>query len=551
MNTIGSKISDSSSNVSSSRGTSAGLSAGGAQAITTAGAVRQAAPINGNMILAQMQPGSTFSGDIIDVRGSAIKLLLSGEKTLNAAATDAKNLNIGDHITFNVTSNNGSTVVIKPVKVNSYNTNVLLKSLEAAELPVTERNIEIIKAMMKHEMSIDKKSVTDMMKKIEGFKIENPENIVSMDKHGIPLTQENVDQFAAYKNYEHRIMAQAESMASELPDMLNDMVSRGDETKAVSVAKELITILNDKLLNPDIVSNDIDKQGTTANINMSEAAVSSQNATENMSAADVDFLKNMGLMEQEDMVYTPEYSRYESKVNLSFQQVMNNLNTLTGNELKAFIQSDDFKEFIRDRVERSFELDAEKMSEEGDESKKTVKKLYENLDNKTENILAVLEKAGESTSKLAQTAGNIRNNMQFMQDLNQMASYIQLPIKFNESKAHGDLYVFNRKKGMPVDKDVVTAFLHLDMDNLGATDVHVTMEKNFVSIKFALDDVESIAIVDEHLPELADKLEKKGYTTSFTVEQTEEGTAKTPFDKVLETDKPQISIKRYSFDVRA
>ncbi len=551
MNTIGGKVPDGSSNVSNTRGTSTGLNAGGGQTITNAGAVRQAAPINGNMILAQMQPGSTFAGDIIDVRGSAIKLLLSGEKTLNATASEAKNLNIGDHITFNVTSNNGSTVVIKPTKVNSYNTNVLLKSLEAAELPATDRNIEIIKAMMKHEMSIDKKSVTDMMRKIEGFKTDSPENIVAMEKHGIPLTQENVDQFAAYKNYEHRIMAQAESVATDMPEMLQEMVATGDETQAVAVAKELVNILNDSLLTPEAASQPgMEATAFEADMDMSAQAQVVADNPENMSDADVEFLKSMGLMEQ-DATYTPEYTKAERRDVMSYEQVMNKFDSLTGDELKEFLKSDEFKDFIRDRVERSFELDAEKLAEEGDDSKKTVKKLYENLDHKTEAMLTVLEKAGESTSKLAQTAGNIRNNMQFMQDLNQMASYVQLPIKFNESKAHGDLYVFNRKKGMPVDKDVVTAFLHLDMDNLGATDIHVTMEKNFVSIKFALDDMESINIVDEHLPELATRLESKGYTTTFTVGQNEGAEGQTPFDKVLETDKPQISIKRYSFDVRA
>ncbi len=551
MNTIGGKVSDGSSNVSNTRGTSTGLNAGGGQTITNAGAVRQAAPINGNMILAQMQPGSTFAGDIIDVRGSAIKLLLSGEKTLNATASEAKNLNIGDHITFNVTSNNGSTVVIKPTKVNSYNTNVLLKSLEAAELPATDRNIEIIKAMMKHEMSIDKKSVTDMMRKIEGFKTDSPENIVAMEKHGIPLTQENVDQFAAYKNYEHRIMAQAESVATDMPEMLQEMVATGDETQAVAVAKELVNILNDSLLTPEAASQPgMEATAMEADMDMSTQAQTVADNPENMSDADVEFLKSMGLMEQ-DAIYTPEYTKAERRDIMSYEQVMNKFDSLTGDELKDFLKSDEFKDFIRDRVERSFELDAAKLAEEGDDSKKTVKKLYENLDHKTEAMQTVLEKAGESTSKLAQTAGNIRNNMQFMQDLNQMASYVQLPIKFNESKAHGDLYVFNRKKGMPVDKDVVTAFLHLDMDNLGATDIHVTMEKNFVSIKFALDDMESINIVDEHLPELATRLESKGYATTFTVEQNEDAEGQTPFDKVLETDKPQISIKRYSFDVRA
>ncbi len=546
MNTIGSKISDSSSNVSSTRGTSAGLNTGGGQSVTNAGAVRQAASINGNMILAQMKPGSIFAGDIIDVRGSVIKLLLSGEKMLNASTSEAKNLNIGDHITFNVTSNNGSTVTIKPVKVNSYNTNVLLKSLEAAELPTTERNINIIKAMMKHEMSIDKKSVIDMIKKIDGFKTESPENIVAMEKHGIPLTQSNVDQFMAYKNYEHRIMAQAESVATDMPQMLEDMLMTGEETKVVSVAKELVNILNKELL----ISEETHDTTKTAFANKSSDMPLPVFSQENMPDMDIEYLKNMGLMEQDAFYIADEY-KAEYKSVMPFEQVINKLDTLSGGELKDFFKSDEFKDFIKDRVERSFELDAKQLSEEGDESKKTVKKLYENLDNKTQAMLSVLEKAGESTSKLAQTAANIRNNMQFMQDLNQMASYIQLPVKFNENKAHGDLYVFNRKKGMPLDKDVVTAFLHLDMDNLGATDVHVTMERNFVSIKFVLDDRDSIKIVEEHLPELATKLEKKGYTTSFNVEQSQESEGTTPFDKVLETDKPQISIKRYSFDVRA
>ena len=141
--------------------------------------------------------------------------------------------------------------------------------------------------------------------------------------------------------------------------------------------------------------------------------------------------------------------------------------------------------------------------------------------------------------------------MKFMQDLNQMAANIQLPVKFNENKAHGDLYVFNRKKGMPVSKDVVTAFLHLDMESLGATDVHVSLEKPALKTDFVLWDDESAKIVERHLFELKERLEKKGFVTSISVECKPDETTSNPFDKMLETDKPQISIKRYSFDVRA
>lgn len=528
------------------KGTSTGMPTGGrGVTVTNAGAVRQTAQINGNMVLAQMKPGTNFAGDIIDVRGNAIKLLLTGEKLLNATATDARNLNIGDHIIFNVSSNNGSSVVIKPVKVNHFNTNMLLRALEAAEMPTTEKNKSIVRAMMEHEMPIDKNSVMEMMKKVEIFKTDNPEYIVAMDKHGIPLTQENVEQYGAYKNCEHRLMAQAESMADDIPQLLSESMAGGDESKAVNLAKALLDILNESPLQPEDtpVKN---SENVLTNITLQP---------EELSESDTQFLKSMGLTDEAaGAVYEGaglEQEKPVIKEPLTSEQVMERLNTLKGDELKQFIESDDFKAHIREKLERSFEININKLPTEGEETKELVKKLYESLDKKTESMLELLNNSGEGHSRLAQNATNMRNNMQFMQDLSQMASYVQLPVKFNESKAHGELYVYNRKKGMPVDKDVLTAFLHLDMDNLGATDINVTMEKQTVTTQFSLSDEESMRIVEENLPLLKERLEKKGYHASFTVDTAAGIEEENPFDKVLETDKPQISIKRYSFDVRA
>ena len=126
MNSIDKRITSSSAgDIKSLRAASTGTGTSGATTVTNGNAVRQTAQITGNMLLAQMQPGSTFSGDIIDVRGYAIKILLGDEKTLDATTADSKNLNIGDHITFNVSSNDGKTVMIKPIKINNFNTNVL------------------------------------------------------------------------------------------------------------------------------------------------------------------------------------------------------------------------------------------------------------------------------------------------------------------------------------------------------------------------------------------------------------------------------------------
>ena len=555
MNSIGKRIT-SSSDIKNIRQASLGSSSGGVTSTNT-NALRQTAQVTGNMLLAQMQPGETFSGDIIDVRGYAIKILLGNDKTLDASTTDSKNLNIGDHITFNVSSNDGKTVMIKPLKINTYNTNVLLKALEAADVPPTERNVSVVKAMMQNEMSIDKQSLGEMIKKVDTLEAENPQDVVMMERHSIPLTKENVEQFGAYRNCEHRIMAQAQTVAEEIPNLIKEALSQKEgegislsssntnenEKQVVELAKNIINILSDEQVINESDAKVIPKM-------IKSEVINEQPIIEN-NGEDETFLDKLNMNDDGVVLTIDTGSTNEPKEKLSLSQVMDKLNTLTGNELKEFIDSTEFKEYIKDKVEKNFELNVNKLGNTEDEVKENVKKLYERLDKKTESFMNLLENSGYKDNNLYQTSSNMRNNMQFMQDLNQMAAYIQLPVKFNESKAHGDLYVFNRKGGKPVNKDSISAFLHLDLEHLGATDIDVLLEGKALKTQFSLKDKSSIDLVEAHLHELEDRLTKRGFSVSVSAIQMPADKNENAFLEVLEKDKPQISIKRYSFDVRA
>ena len=556
MNSIDKRITSSSSDIKSLRQASLGSATSGVTSTNT-NAVRQTAQITGNMLLAAMHPGETFSGDIIDVRGYAIKILLGNDKTLDASTTDSKNLNIGDHITFNVASNDGKTVMIKPLKINTYNTNVLLKALEAAEVLPTERNVSVVKAMMQNEMSIDKQSLGEMIKKVDMLEPENPQDVVMMERHSIPLTKENVEQFGAYRNCEHRIMAQAETVANEIPNLLKEALSikEGDgftvagsdanvnEKQVVELAKNIINILSDEQMISDGDAKVIPKL-------IKPEVINEQPVIEN-NVEDEAFLEKLNMNDEGVVLNITTGSGNESKEKLSLSQVMDKLNTLTGNDLKEFLDSSEFKEFIKDKVEKNFELNVNKLGNSEEEVKENVKKLYERLDKKTEAFMNLLENSGYKDNNLYQTSSNMRNNMQFMQDLSQMAAYVQLPVKFNESKAHGDLYVFNRKGGKSVNKDSISAFLHLDLEHLGATDIDVLLEGKSLKTQFSLKDKTSIDIVEAHLHELEERLTKRGFSVNVSAIQMPAEKNENTFLEVLEKDKPQISIKRYSFDVRA
>ena len=549
MNSIDKRITSSSAgDIKSLRAASTGTGTSGATTVTNGNAIRQTAQITGNMLLAQMQPGSTFSGDIIDVRGYAIKILLGDEKTLDATTADSKNLNIGDHITFNVSSNDGKTVMIKPIKINNFNTNVILKALEAAEVPTNDRNIKVVKTMMQNEMSIDKQSLSEMIKKVDTLEAEEPQDVVMMERHGIPLSKENVQQFAAYRNCEHRIMAQVDTVATQIPEILEEALQSNDSQTVASLGKEIIRLLNDDVDTTAIYNKMNTSEDGTVKVIQKENSYIKEQAVENNSE-DEAFLEKLNIKDEGVVLSVNTYN--DSKIKLTTEQVLGKLNNLNSEELKEFLVSDEFKDYIKDKVEKNFELNVNRLGDNETEVKENVKKLYERLDKKTELLMNLLENSGNKDNILYQTTSNMRNNMQFMQDLSQMAAYIQLPVKLNESKAHGDLYVFNRKNGKPVNKDSITAFLHLDLEHLGATDVDVLLEGKTLKTQFSLKDITSVKLVEEHLDELKERLTKRGYSVTLNALVMPDSSNENAFMNMLENDKPQISIKRYSFDVRA
>ena len=151
----------------------------------------------------------------------------------------------------------------------------------------------------------------------------------------------------------------------------------------------------------------------------------------------------------------------------------------------------------------------------------------------------------------ARAMGNISDNVEFMNQMNQMFQYIQLPLKFGNSQAHGDLYVYTNKKNMARRDGMLTAFLHLDMDHLGALDISIALqtERNQITTKFYLDE-DSIALVQDHIGELTERLSKKGYQCKHMVIEKEE--EKTVMEHIEEQVAGGSAVLSYqTFDTRA
>lgn len=168
------------------------------------------------------------------------------------------------------------------------------------------------------------------------------------------------------------------------------------------------------------------------------------------------------------------------------------------------------------------------------------------------NLSALNELASGETSSamktVADTGSHMQENIQFMNTLNQLFPYVQLPLKLTEQLTHGELYVYTKKKDLSAKNKEVSILLHLDMDALGPTDIHLSMLQQNVSAKFYLNEPEAEALVSQQLPSLTEALQKKGYSLNASVMHRE----KEP-DIVSDflSDGDAVPMKRFRFDIRA
>ncbi len=182
-----------------------------------------------------------------------------------------------------------------------------------------------------------------------------------------------------------------------------------------------------------------------------------------------------------------------------------------------------------------------------------VKNLYDRLQTQTRTLANMLSSSSGSNTALSASVNNLQNNLSFMNDLNHVFQYIQLPLKMNGNDTHGDLYVYANKKNAMHEDGTVSAVLHLDMEHMGPVDVFVKMRDNNVKTNFYLADDATIDLVMEHIDMLNKRLEKRGYNMDAKLQlKGEETPEDAPVSEMLGGNLGRMSIlSQTSFDALA
>lgn len=562
--------------------------------------------------LSSLQTGNVFEGTVTDISDGQVLLTLANGEKISARLEGQIQLRLNQAMFFEVKSNTQTQIAIKPYLNGDSSNPTLLKALMQAGMGVTADNLEMVRTMMEEQLPIDKNSLNQMMRQLAMFPKAEPSVIAQMNKLGIPVTETNVQQFSNYKADTAAIMKELENVLEQLPKaiageadtagqmaaknmQLMDILFGGEtieqsqdagakaqellaktadgsvtiksgEQQAADIAKELQQILStaeDGMQQTSAAGEGI-QQADAAREGAQQADAAKQAEGRQMPAATQgslgEILGKEGAASLEQQLKALETDGkqvlFDKNGNLntgmSAEEFLKNLNQLfKENEfpqkeaLFKLFSGKEYQNILKKAVENQWYLEPQETG-----SKETVEKLYNRLQTQMNRLDEFIKQAGSGTEGLQKAVADVRGNIEFMNQINQIYNFVQLPLKMNGQNVNSELYVYTNKKN-PRDMDgELSAFLHLDMDHLGSTDISVKMKGTAVKTNFYMADDASYELILAHAEELAERLENKGYQCQIEVKSEEKDMDFV--EDFLKHDMPSAGkIYRYSFDVRA
>lgn len=550
-------------------------------------------------------PGTTIQGEIIAKNGNEVQIRIDKDTVLQARLEQDVNVEEGQNIRFQV-KNNGTTLTLSPLLTNTAQADNVYKALQMAGLPINESTVAMTDEMMKLGMSIDSRSLQNMFKDVVTHTDVSATDVVFLHKMDMPLTESNLRQIQNYTELQHEVVKGMQDVTDALQGLINGTGGADVAAGAAGVGADTLTqyqnlvkeLISDTLMgmlpdgavaagdetggNPaggitgadlagEVPAGGISGDALAAGVSgadlageaLADAPLSGNAALIKGVLQDAVFseLINSGLFTEEEADgFLKEAAGLltEKGITLSgntTQEMMKALlditagNTQEAESLQKLFSGKVWKNLLEGTVKTQWSLTPETLPKEGE-----VGKVYEKIVKSLHTLNETLLQNGAQNTALQESITNLSENIDFMNQLNQMYTYVQLPLKMQNGEKNGELYVFTNKRSLAEKDGEVSALLHLTMEHLGPLDVYVKMNQGKVSTEFTVEKEETLLFLEKNMSILTDRLQKRGYDISCKMKVKDEaGEPENPVERLL-TEKQNGVLPvhaQYAFDVRA
>lgn len=501
-------------------------------------------------ILRSLADGDTFSANITDVSGEQVTITLDGGQSFTASLLNSTAYNIGDRADFVIQDNKGENIVLKAVtmQATALETAMINKSLKAAGIMPTLRNREMVLELMRNGMPIGRDALLDMVKELSSHSNAEIGDIIALKRMGIEVTDDSLKSYQNYKEYNGAMQRDIAALGEKLFESV-------DSGKALSDVVKLLA--GDELLTGNGMEKDNSKEST-------KTGAQTQQPVGTQADEKADIAQKNLMSDVKNMV----------------AGMVDNYNAATGKRLKLsyeFLNTDNLARFMNEFARMAEEFEMEPLLKnklhgvlKGDKASRLLNELVRDIfsmkmtdvadsESVKEHIAKTLDKlssvseyaASNQSAELSNVASRMSNNMEFLNSMNQFMAAVQVPIKNIGEHGEGELYVYRRNKQKCGEDDTVKAFLHLDMEHLGALDIYVTLKGSSVATNFRVEDESVLDFLEANMEQLTKKLSEDGYNVSVSVSEKEDG-AGFDFEKeVIAPALPVSDVRRFRFDMKA
>ncbi|HKM34867.1 MAG TPA: flagellar hook-length control protein FliK [Lachnospiraceae bacterium] len=496
-----------------------------------------------------LTPGKVLQGEVIEKSGNEVMIRLAGDLLLAARLDQEVNVEEGRLLTFEV-KNNGKTVSLSPLFANTASTDNVMKALHMANIPINENTVEMTELMMRQGMSVDSHSLQYVFKDVAANGQIPVSQIVKLHQMEIPVNEANLGQLKSYLDMTHHLIDGMEEVIASIPNTFDEICKAQGDEKAI--------LLYDQIIG-DFFPGKSQKTAGMGFHNLNSLFQVLKGAVNNVETEQPPFLTQQEIytvsvepqvdtrlltdilsdMQNIDNAFTKEGNILTEEANKTNIRLLRNL--------VHVMRDPTFIKMIKEEFKNEWTMLPEEVSD-----KEHVQEMYDRVRRQLESLKSTLENNGAGQSTMAKEVTNLRQNIDFMNQLNQLYTYIQLPLRMSHKATNGELYVFTNKRSLVKENGLVSALLHLNMEYLGMIDVYIAMQNNKVNTRFTVADDGMLDFLNQHMDVLSNRLSQKGYSLNCEMKVMDRAEAKqSPIELLSEAESKGQIIAQYAFDVRA
>lgn len=560
-----------------------------------------------------LQEGQILRGEITDLRNKEVTITLSDNTTVIGRTTDNTSLYIGQTAAFKVVSITGQSIVLENIsgKWSGGMEATILDALEEADIPKTERNMQMVKDLLMHQMPINKQMLQQMIKQTASFPDASSDTLVAMNKYNLDINAQTASLFENFKSGKGSMLSTIDSVSETLPSLLSTLADSAPPSLVREFGASLLNITashidntESMVYNPDLSFLSAEEKAVLIdslsetnpsladNIIRNEASIHDVlSIFKNIDAGDNSTLSSI----INKLEYADSYLAYKNNslghvmdVNMRgelaalleesgmpesfiadikqgfipadkvFSAISSHINSMPdsmSDTASKLFRSEVFETLFKETNKHIWTLSPDQLSKNPD----AVKDYYAGLLNDINMATKLIESnlSGQGSQSITEQTNAVKNAVLLTEQINNFMSFVELPVKFMDQTAHGNLYVYTKKEELRRHPDKVSVLLHLDMDNLGPLDIHIEKKNNSISSTFYCTDEQNAALFRQNISLLEDALNEKGYLFSASITNKSKTT---DVVKDFIENKPSVNtdngnkkspVSRYKFDIRA